>query len=30
VKADMQVERVTSKIKQYHSEVLDLTGENDT
>ena len=30
VKADMQVERVTAKIKQYHSEVLDLTGENDT
>ena len=26
-KADMQVERMCAKIEQYHSEVLDLTGE---
>ena len=25
--ADMQVERMRAKIEQYHSEVLDLTGE---
>lgn len=29
-KADMQVERMSAKIEQFHSEVLDLTGEIDT
>ena len=28
-KADMQVERMSTKIQQFHSEVLDLTEDGD-